>query len=267
MCFSSPSWGAEQRLQLEESLHSSKVISKTHLALKDVLRIVFAHNTWLKIKQLEEENFQLDAASTKEQLDPRASVKSSLSDETTPTTNPFAPSGTNIALITANITQPLENGSLLSLSASYNRSKTTYPNSVPKAFQATINPTYQHQIDVIYRYPLFKGHDNLAYQAQLKQISANKHAAHWQVMLEQEKLAAQVIQLFFQIAANQVAVELSRDAIFRAQQLLKYQKKREYFGLIEKADRLQAEALLSGRTLELINAQAIETIAKHPLIA
>jgi len=242
-CFSSPLWGAEK--------NSQKILS-----LKDVLQLVFQHNTSLKIKRLEEKSLQFDRATIQKQLDPRASVKSTLSDETTPTTNPFAPSGTNIGIITGNITQPLKNGSKLTLSASYSRSKTIYPSSVPKVFQATINPTYQHQIDLIYRYPLFKGHDNLVYQAQLKENSANEHAVHWQVMIEKEQLAAQAIQLFFQLAANQVAIQLSSDAVLRAKQLLKYQKKRERFGLIEKADRLQADALLSGRKLELSNAQA-----------
>lgn len=255
LCFSSPIWGAEQHLRLDYALHISKAVASHDLSLDDVLQQVFEHNASLKITRLQVKSLQLDRAAIKEQLDPRASVKSTLSDETTPTTNPFAPSGINIGIITGSITQPLEDGSNLSLSASYSRSKTTYPSSVPKAFQATINPTYQHQIDLIYRYPLFKGHDNLVYQAQLKQMDANEHAAHWQVIMEKEQLAAQAIQLFFQMQANQVAIELSRDAVVRAKKLLKYQEKREHFGLIEKADRLQADALLSGRQLELVNAQ------------
>ncbi|MDQ6974860.1 MAG: TolC family protein [Mariprofundaceae bacterium] len=236
-------------------MHISKDKHTTTLSLHDVLNLVLKDNTSLKIKRLEEKNLQLDAAVIKEQLDPHASIKSTLSDETTPTTNPFAPSGTNIGVVTANITQPLDNGANVSLSASYSRSKTSYPSSVPSVFQATINPTYQHQIDLIYRYPLFKGHDNLAYQAQLETVSANEHAAHWQVAIEKEQLAAQAIQLFFQLAANQIAIQLSKDAVLRAQKFLAYQKKREHLGLIEKADRIQAEALLSGRKFEFINAQ------------
>ncbi|MDQ6995529.1 MAG: TolC family protein, partial [Mariprofundaceae bacterium] len=192
--------------------------------MNDVLAVIFQDNTSLKLKQLEAQSFQLDRAAIKEQLDPHASVKSTLSDETKPTTNPFAPSGTSMATVSGNVSQPLENGSNLTLSASYSRSKTSYPSSVPKVFQATINPTYQQQIDLIYRYPLFKGHDNLVYQAQLKEISAKEHAAHWQVRMEKEQLAAQAIQLFFQLSANQIAIQLAHDAVLRAKKFLAYQK-------------------------------------------
>jgi len=255
LCFSSPSWGAEHLLKLETSLAEKLIPIQEKLSLNDVLQHVLNKNISLKIKRLQEENSKLDLAAAQEQLDARASIKSSLSDETTPTTSPFAPSGTSIALVSGNISQPLENGANLTLSASYIRSKTAYPNTVPIAFQSTINPTYQHQIDLIYRYPLFKGNHNLAYQAQLKQIHANQDVAHWQVMIEQEKLAAQAMQLFFQMKANRVAIEMSHDAVLRAKKLLTYQKKREHFGLIERADRLQANTLLSARKLELINAQ------------
>jgi len=50
--------------------------------------------------------------------------------------------------------------------------------------------------------------------------------------------------------------KLAKDAEQRADKLLKYQRKREQFGLIEKADRLQAEALLATRKLDLANAEA-----------
>jgi len=49
---------------------------------------------------------------------------------------------------------------------------------------------------------------------------------------------------------------LADDAVLRAKQLLAYQKKREHFGLIEAADRLQAEALLASRQMQYSNAQA-----------
>jgi len=53
-------------------------------------------------------------------------------------------------------------------------------------------------------------------------------------------------------------VELASQAVSRSRQLLKYQRSRERFGLIEKADRLQAEALLAARNTELQ-----QSIARH----
>jgi len=252
MCFSLPSWGAETSLSLETSLSTQPIQKESALSLDDVLQRVLNKDINLRIKQLQEDSLTFDLATSQEQLDSRASLKSSLSDESKPTTNPFAPSGTNTALISGSIIQPLENGADLTLSASYVRSRSTYPSTVPLAFQSTLNPTYQEQIDLIYRYPLFKGNQNRAYQAQLQQIRANKHAAHWQVAMEKEKLAAQAMSLFFQMKANRVAIEMSHDA----EKLLRYQKRREHFGLIEKADRLQANALLAARKLDWVNAQA-----------
>jgi len=252
LCLSFPVWGAEKLLKLDDPSE----LRQEKLTLDDVLRRVLHQSISLKITRLQKENLKLDRLSIQEQMDNQASITSTLSDETKPTSNPFAPSGTNTALISASILQPLENGARVTLSASYVRSQTIYPSTVPIAFQPSINPTYQQQIDLIYRYPLMKGHDNLAYQATLKQNQANQDASRWQTMVEKEQLAAQVIQLFFQMQANRIAIDTSQDAVLRAKKLLAYQKKREHFGLIEKADRLQAQALLATREMERVNAQA-----------
>jgi len=259
LCLSSPVWGAELALQpapLLSPSHTPHPIATHALSLQDVIQHIFSNNPALNITRLQEKSLKIDHAAIEEQLNPQASIKTTYSDETKPSVSSFAPSGTSIGLLSGSISKPLQDGSLLTLSANYTRSHTAYPSSVPIFFQSTINPTYQQQIDLIYRYPLFKGHDNLAYQAQLKQMDANQHAAHWQVMIQKEQLATQAIQLFFQMQANKIAIDLAHSAVIRAKKILRYQKNRENFGLIEKADRLQADALLAGRNLDWVNAQA-----------
>ena len=239
LSFSSPVWGAEQ-----------------HLSLQTILKTVLQQQPDLALSQLQQQQLRINQDAIQEQLDPRYSVSGTLSDEKSPTTSPFAPSGTTIGLLSGSISKPLEDGSTLTATASYTRAKTTYPNTVPTAFQASINPTYQHQIDLIYRYPLLRGHDNITYQEQLKQNEASIKAATWQTRIAQEQWAAQAIQLYYQLAANAIAMQISHDAVLRAKELLAYQKRREHFGLIEKADRLQAEALLASRQMDESNAQA-----------
>ena len=239
LLISPPLWGAESELNLH-----------------DVLKIILQNNPDLSLARLQQRALQLDHDSLQEQLDPRYAIKGNLSDETSPTTSPFAPKGTSIGLLSGSFTQPMENGSSLTATASYTRAQSSYPSTVPKAFQSTINPTYQHQIDFIYRYPLLRGHDNRVYQEKLHQNEASTQAAQWQVAIQQEQWLAQGVRLYFQLAANDIAIQLSKDAVLRAEKLLVYQKKREHFGLIERADRLQAEALLAAREMELTNAQA-----------
>ena len=240
-CFSFPSWGAEAQTQ--------------HLlSLKDALQHAIAHSNTLHIAQLQEQSIQFDQQQLQTSQDPKASIKGQMSDDSAPSTSPFAPAKTNITLVQGSIQQPLTHGDSLTLSAQYTRALSTYPNSVPQSFQATINPTYQHQIDLIYRYPLLKGNNNAPYLDQQQQLTHNQEALHWQRFAQREQIAAQVGQLYFQLAANQIAIKLSQDALKRSQRMLAYQKKREYLGLVERADRLATKALLAARQADVVNA-------------
>jgi len=226
------------------------------LSLTDVLHIVLNSHPDLALARIQEQSLHIEKQNIEGMLDPKFSLAASLFDETTPTTSPFAPSGNSGRLISGNITKLLDGGSTLTGSFNYSRSKVSYPASVPTFFQATINPTYQQQIDLIYRYPLLRGRGNPTYNEQLNSNQYNKEAAHWRVAIQQEQLAAQAISLYYQIASNVIAKKLAHDTVFRANKLLAYQKKRQRFGLIEETDQRQAEALLSNRKMDYANAKA-----------
>jgi len=239
LLFTSPAWGAD-----------------SELSLNDVLHIVLNSHPDLALARIQEQSLHIERQNIEGILDPKISLAGSLSDETAPTTSPFAPSGSSNGLLSGNITKLLADGSTLTGSFNYSRTKVSYPASVPTFFQATINPTYQEQIDLIYRYPLLRGRGNPTYNEQLTSNQYNEEAARWNVAIQQEQLAAQAISLYYQIASNIIAKELAHETVLRAKKLLNYQKKRQRFGLIEETDQRQTEALLTSRKMDYANAKA-----------
>jgi len=236
---SSPVWGAESENTLSNILHR-----------------VLENHPDLALARIQQRSLHIEKQNIEGLLDPRVSLSGNLSDETTPTTSPFAASGTNAGVVAGNISKLLDDGSTLTGSYKYSRIKLTYPANVPPNFQSSLNPTYQQQIDLIYRYPLLRGNGNASYHEQITSNKYNEEAAHWSVAIQQEQLAAQAISLYYQIASNIIAKKIAHETVLRAKKLLAYQKKRQHFGLIEESDQRQTEALLASREMEYASAQA-----------
>jgi len=226
------------------------------MSLPDVLRAVLNKHPDLALARIQEQSLRIESQNIEGILDPRVSLTGSLSDETTPTTSPFAASGTQNSIVTGQVSKLLDDGSTLTGTFQYSRTRLNYPANVPPSFQASINPSYQEQIDIIYRYPLLRGNGNASYHEQINSNQYNKKAAHWSVAIQQEQLIAQAISLYYQIASNRIAQKLARDTVVRAKKLLAYQKQRQQFGLIEASDQRQAEALLATRQMEYTTATA-----------
>jgi len=220
------------------------------ISLAEVILETFANSPDIPISQLGRDFAKADQMRIEGMLDPNVSARIGYSDEKVPTTSPFAANKTQFGQLTGAITKPLQDGSSLTGSLNYNRTKLGYPSSVPSTFQSTVNPIYQNQIDLTYRYPLLRGHGNPAYHEQMSASRQDEKAAIWRVEMLKEQLAEQATQLYFQLAADDLSLTLAKDAVERAEKLLRYQKMREQFGLIERADRLQAEALLATRRME-----------------
>jgi len=225
-------------------------------SLNDVIRAAISKHPDIALAQTNTSLAHNDQRRIQGMLDPTLSLNLSSSDETTPTTSPFATNQTQVSQLSGNIVKPWEDGSSLSANLSYNRTKLNYPASVPTTFQSSVNPVYKHQIDLTYRYPLLRGHNNPSYHEQLQISAQNEQASRWRVQQLKEQLAEQATALYFQLAADYLSVNLAKDTVNRAKKLLTYQKKREQFGLIEKAERLQAEALLASRQMAYANAIA-----------
>jgi len=231
-------------------LAPNTVLAQT-TSLADVIRETLSNSPDIPINALSIDNAKIEQQRIEGMLDSNVSMRLGYSDEKVPTTSPFAANKTQYSQLSGALTKPFENGSALTGSLNYNRTKFTYPSSTPPTFQSSINPSYQNQIDLTYRYPLLRGHGNPAYHDQMTASKQDEQAAHWRVEMLKEQLAEQATVLYFQLTANNLSYKLAKDAVYRAKKLLKYQKMREQFGLIERADRLQAEALLATRHMEL----------------
>lgn len=234
----------------------SGTASAQSISLAEVIHETFASNPDIPLSQLGRDFVEVEQQRIEGMLDPNVSARIGYSDEKVPTTNPFAANKTQFGQLSGAVTKPLEDGSTLTGSLNYNRSKLGYPSSVPTAFQSTLNPIYQNQIDLTYRYPLLRGHGNPAYHDQMAASKQDEGAALWQVIILKEQLAEQATLLYFQLAADNLALNIAKKALRRAEKLLTYQKSREQFGLIEKSDRLQTEALLATRRMDLSLAEA-----------
>jgi len=235
------------------------------LQFSDVLRAAIAQSPDLQASALQVKMRQAEGAQADGALDMRYGGSLGLSNEVAPTTSPFAPTETNAEFISGQIVKPFADGSTLTGTLKYNRAELIYPSSVIPAFRSSPNPLYEHQIDLIYRYPLAAGSGNPNYTYQKEASAGDEKAAMLRTALLKEQIAAQAIGLYAQFVLNDLSVKLSKDAVFRAKQLLNNQKKRESFGLVEKEDRYQTEALLAARKLQLAQAVAGKQSAQTSL--
>lgn len=235
------------------------------VSLAEVIEVTLSSHPDIPLGELQTSSAQIEQERIDGMLDPIVSARIGTSDEKSPTTSPFAATQTKSSQFSGTVSQPLSDGSSLSGSLNYNRTRLSYPASVPAAFQSTLNPIYSNQVDLTYRYPLLRGHGNPAYHELLSAAANDEASARWQVAMLKEGLARQAVTLYYQLAIEELNLKIATDAIARAGKLLKYQRSREQFGLIEKADRLQADALLATRRMERSGAEAAVAQARTAL--
>ena len=224
------------------------------ISYTDVLKETFANHPDLVSARLNVEMKENDGARLEGALDIRYGAAIGASDESASVTSPFAAEQTKANFLSAQVTKPFEGGSILTATMNYNQAELFYPASVPANFQSSPNPLYKNQIDLIYRFPLAAGSDNPTYKYQKRANAQEISAAKLSLLMKKEQLASQGLGLYFQLLFNDLSLELAKDGVTRAKQLLAYQKKREKFGLIEKSERLQAEALLAMREMQKVQA-------------
>jgi len=235
------------------------------ISFSEVLSAVYAKHPDLQMTNLQIQMRKAESEGIDGALETRYGASAGISDEKSPATNAFSPGGTSVAFLSGQVSQPFSDGSQLTGTLNYNRAELSYPSTVPANFQSTPNPVFKHQIDLIYRYPLAKGAGNPSYQFQKEASLQDIQAAQWQVRMVKEQLANQSIGVYFQIKLDDLSLRLAKDAMKRANDLLAYQKQRESFGLIEKADRLQTEALVAARKSQLTQAKAARDMAQTNL--
>jgi len=225
------------------------------ISLASVIRQVLEHHPDIPVSRLRTDKTRTDQQRIEGQLDTALTVSLLASDSQDPSNSRFNPiESFTSQQIKAGISKPLANGGTLSLNLDYNRNLLKFQLD-PTAF-ARFDPFYHNQIDLTYRQPLLRGAGRPAYHQELAAALADASASRLQERVTARTLSRKAIQLYFDIAVDEANRRLAADAEKRARKLLIFQRTREQFGLIEKADRLQAEALLATRNMDLANAQA-----------
>jgi len=229
------------------------------MPLGEVLQRVLARHPDVALSRLDVQVAEADALGIEGQLDPSVTASLGFSDETTPLVSQFAPIGTTLLALKAGIRKPLAAGPSIGLEFDYRRSLQSY--SSPFAAQlANPNPAYRHEINLSYRHPLLKGAGRPGYHQALAAAKADEQAAGVRQYVADEQLALKAVRQYYALAADRANLRLAAGAVKRAKRLLAYQRTLESLGLIEAADRLQAEALVATRELE--RRQAEEAVAQ-----
>ncbi len=225
------------------------------LSLKQVIESIINKHPDLQLNQIDRSIALTESLNVEGMLDPVVSANFIASEEKIPVVSDFQASETRIGQLSGTIAKPLASGGTLSANFTYNRISNAY-NSPFAAQLSLFNPSFNNQINASYRHPIFKGADRPDYQQALLVAEAGVEAANKQSLVTMQILSLQAISAFYQLAADDININIAQQAVKRAKKLLNYQRSRENFGLIEKADRLQAEALLASRRTGMQKAKA-----------
>ena len=230
-------------------------IADEPLSLKQVLESIQEKHPDLKINRIDRSISQTENLNVEGMLDPVVTANFIASEEKVPVSSDFQASETRLGQLSGSISKPLSNGGTLSANFTYNRISQAY-NSPIAAQLSLFNPSFNNQINVSYRHSLFKGADRPDYHQSLLVAEAGVESAEMQSQVTMHNLSLQAISAYYQLAADDININIAQQAVKRAKKLLNYQRSRENFGLIERADRLQAEALLASRKTGLQIAKA-----------
>ncbi|RLL52296.1 TolC family protein [Mariprofundus sp. EBB-1] len=234
---------------------TSSAMAAEPLHLKQVLESIRDHHPDLQLNRIDRRIAMTESLNVEGMLDPTVSANIIASEEKVPVSSDFQASETRLGQFSGNIAKPLSNGGTLSANFTYNRIGNAY-NSPFAAQLSRFNPSFKNQINASYRHPIFKGAGRPDYQQSMLAAEAGVDAARQQSLVTMHILSLQAISAFYQLAADDININIAQQAVKRSKKLLNYQRSREQFGLIEKADRLQAEALLAARKTGLQKAKA-----------
>ncbi len=225
------------------------------LSLKQVLESILINHPDLKINQIDRSIAKTESLRVEGMLDPTIAATFKASEEKVPVSSDFQASETRLGQISGSISKPLSIGGIVSANFTYNRTGQAY-NSPIAAQLSRFNPAFHNQVNLSYRHSLFKGANRPDYHQSLLLAEAGVESAEIQSQVIMQGLSLQAINAFYQLAADEINIHIAEQAVQRSKKLLNYQRSRENFGLIEKADRLQAEALLAARNTDMQRAKA-----------
>ena len=225
------------------------------LSLEEAIQNVLKRRPELNISRIDTAIAAADKQRVQGLLDPTINGTITASEERLPISSNFQAAETRNAEFSAGLSQPLSNGGTLAVQGSYSRNRQVFVS--PLASQlARFNPAYRSQIDVSYRHALLRGADRPDYSLGLESAEAQTSAASFDEHVVARSLSLSTISAFYNLVADDINVDIAEQAVKRAREILRYQKSRQEFGLIEQADALQAEAFLAARRTDLQRARS-----------
>jgi len=222
------------------------------LSLEEAIQTVLKRRPDLNISRIDTAIAAADKQRVQGLLDPTINGTISGSEEQIPVSNSFQAAETRKVDFSAGVSKPLSNGGTLEIQGSYTRSGISPWSSTLARF----NPAYRSQIDVSYRHALLRGANRPDYSLGLESVEAKTSAALFDEHVVARNLSLSTISAFYNLVADDINVDIAEQAVKRAREILRYQKSRQEFGLIEQADALQAEALLAARRTDLQRARS-----------
>lgn len=224
-------------------------------SLAAVLHTVFERHPALRVAGYDAAIADAELARAESALDPVLGLRLGVADDRSPVLSGFQPAESRSAAFTGSLNQSLSGGGALGVTVDYSRTRQQFDS--PFAAQlALLNPAYRGGVAVNYRHPLFRGAGRVDYHETLTVAATGVDAAHLQHQTLTQALALQTLASYFRLLADEVGIHLAVDSLERAHRLVEHQRFREEFGLIEAADRMQSEALLAARALDLQRARA-----------
>lgn len=234
---------------------SARAADTADHSLGAVIRTVLERHPELRVSGYDAAIAGAELERAESALDPALSLRVGVSDDRSPVLTGFQPAQTRSGTFTGTVTQLLEGGGTLSVTADYSRVRQQF--DTPFAAQlALLNPAYRGGLTVNYRHPLFRGEGRPDYRESMAIADAGVEAARLQRQVLAQALALRALEAYFRLLSDEIGIRLAADGLERAQRLVADQRFREEFGLIEPADRIQGEALLAVRGLELQRARA-----------
>jgi len=234
------------------------------MSLKQVIETVLAHHPDLQVNRIDRSIAATEARRVQGILDPVVTASIGASDEKIPTISDFQPSENRLGTLAGTISKPLASGGTVGADFTYTRTSQGFKSPFA-ANLALFNPSYRNQINLNYRHPLLKGANRPDYNQALVSAGAGVNQAEKQRQVIAHNLALQAINGYYQLASDDINIDIAEQAVKRARKLLAYQRSREQFGLIEKADRLQAAALLAARKTDLQRAKSVRLMNQNIL--
>jgi len=234
------------------------------MSLKQVIETVLAHHPDLHVSRIDSAIAATEATRVEGLLDPVVTASIGASDEKIPTISDFQPSETRLGTLAGAISKPLASGGTVGADFTYSRTSQGFKSPFA-ANLALFNPSYRNQLNINYRHPLLKGANRPDYNQALVSAGAGVSQTEKQRQVIAHNLTLQAINGYYQLASDDINIDIAEQAVKRARKLLAYQRSREQFGLIEKADRLQAAALLAARKTDLQRAKSVRLMNQSAL--